>query len=243
MASTRSISAAAYGTSARVALRAEALVALDADQPHRRLLACSRSASATASSCVRQPVRPPGRPSSSITSNGALPAWRSAPGLDQRELRRRVDEEDDAQAGVLAPQRLDRGEVAVAEHLVRDQRVAHAGGDADRELRHRARRSCPRRRPRAGAGTAAATSSSCRAARGRCPSAAPGPAASRRCDRSPRASGSRSAAADRRRARSSRGRRWRCGARGSASSGKPLKPGPISGSSRSSVVVMVRAEG
>ena len=59
------------------ALGAQAFVALDADEARPRGSRAGAAPARSASSCVRQPVRPPGRPSSSSTSNGTLPAWRA----------------------------------------------------------------------------------------------------------------------------------------------------------------------
>ena len=73
----------------------------------------------------------------------------------------------------LRQQRLDARPGRPPQHLVGDQRAADAGAPRRPRAASRWRRSCPRRRPRAGAGRAGATSSSCRAAPGRCPAPRP----------------------------------------------------------------------
>ncbi len=115
-----------------VALCAQAFVALDAAR-RSAALARARRASASASSCVRQPVRPPATPISSSTSNGALPDARdqasissSCAGESTRNTTRR--------SACARCSALDAGQVGVGEHLVGDQAA-------------RARR--PPRRPRA----------------------------------------------------------------------------------------------
>ncbi len=65
------------------------------------------------------------------------------PGFDQRELGRRIDEEGDAQVGMLAAQHLDDSQVGVGQHLVGDQRAARAGSHTDGQLVHGGKRQAP----------------------------------------------------------------------------------------------------
>ena len=97
-----------------VAVGAQAFVALDADQAHRRARVQARAPASTASSCVRQPVRPPATPISSITSNGTLPGGAADQASISASCASESTRNTTRRPGVRAQQRLDAGQVVVA---------------------------------------------------------------------------------------------------------------------------------
>ena len=117
--------------------RPKAFVTLDADQPRgahwraraapapRLLVAAAAGASAVQADFQQHFER-----------GWCRLALRQAPGLDQVQLRDRIDEEDHARAGMLAQQRGHGAQVRRRHHLVGDQHAARARGQADTCLRH-----------------------------------------------------------------------------------------------------------
>ncbi len=128
MASTRSISVLGIGgVGLGDAGGALPFVRLDAHELDARRWRAGREASATASSCVRQPVRAPSTPISSITSKGTLVRMALGPVFDRaRAARSESTRNTTRRPACRAQQQLDARQVFIAHHLVGDQRAARA---------------------------------------------------------------------------------------------------------------------
>ena len=82
----------------------------------------------------RQPVRPPGTPSSSSAVSVRGIALRSAAALDQRELRQRIDQEVELEIRMLVLQADHSRDLGAPTQLIGHDDAAHAEAHADGEL-------------------------------------------------------------------------------------------------------------